>query len=92
MFTFLEVRCDGRVTGSSAGDYIVPARIAKAESHDAEYVIEKLEPILSHRRKERLLEVIGGRLESVQVVFDAPHDPHNGAAVVRSCALPGFST
>jgi tRNA (guanosine-2'-O-)-methyltransferase len=33
--------------------------------------------------------VIDQRLASVQVVFDAPHDPHNGAAVVRSCEAFG---
>ncbi len=25
------------------------------------------------------------RLDSVTVLMDAPHDPHNGAAVLRSC-------
>lgn len=75
--------------GVIRGDHIVPARIAKAESHDPEDVIARLEPIVLERRKERLLEVIGARLESVQVVFDAPHDPHNGAAVVRSCEAFG---
>ncbi len=36
--------------------------------------------------------VIADRLASVTVVFDAPHDPHNGAAVVRSCEVFGVST
>lgn len=78
-----------RSYGVITGDQIVPARIAKAESHDPERVIALLEPIVLDRRRERLLDVIHARLESVQVVFDAPHDPHNGAAVVRSCEAFG---
>jgi tRNA (guanosine-2'-O-)-methyltransferase len=68
---------------------LVPRLIARAEAHDAERVIELLEPLVLDRRRERLLSVIESRLASVQVVFDAPHDPHNGAAVVRSCEAFG---
>lgn len=50
-----------------------------------EGVIEILEPLVNPLRKERLREVLEGRLRSVTVVMDAPHDPHNGAAVLRSC-------
>jgi tRNA (guanosine-2'-O-)-methyltransferase len=55
------------------------------ETVDAEAVISVLEPLCTDERRERLLEVVGGRLASVTVVMDAPHDPHNGAAVMRSC-------
>ncbi|MBM4358436.1 MAG: RNA methyltransferase [Deltaproteobacteria bacterium] len=55
------------------------------ESVDAEAVIAVLEPLCTDERRERLLEVVRGRLASVTVVMDAPHDPHNGAAVMRSC-------
>lgn len=78
-----------RSYGVITGDQIVPARIAKGEAHDPERVISLLEPMVLDRRRDRLLEVIHSRLESVQVVFDAPHDPHNGAAVVRSCEAFG---
>lgn len=53
-------------------------------------VVETLEPLVSDARKQRLLEVIEQRLGSVTVVMDAPHDPHNGSAVVRSCDAFGI--
>lgn len=68
---------------------LLPARIARAERHDAERVVRLLEPLVLERRRDRLRGVIDQRLESVQVLFDAPHDPHNGAAVMRSCEAFG---
>jgi tRNA (guanosine-2'-O-)-methyltransferase len=59
------------------------------ERHDPARVVSLLEPLVLERRAQRLREVIAQRLSSVQVVFDAPHDPHNGAAVVRSCEAFG---
>jgi tRNA (guanosine-2'-O-)-methyltransferase len=76
-------------TGVIPGGHAVPARIARVESHDPERVIRLLEPLVLPRRRERLRSVIDARLASVEVVFDAPHDPHNGAAVVRSCEAFG---
>jgi tRNA (guanosine-2'-O-)-methyltransferase len=75
--------------GVLPGKHVVPSLIAKVERHDPKRVIELLEPLVLERRRERLLSVIEKRLGSVQVVFDAPHDPHNGAAVVRSCEAFG---
>jgi tRNA (guanosine-2'-O-)-methyltransferase len=75
--------------GVVPGTHLVPARIARAERHDPERVVRLLEPLVLERRRERLKSVIDRRLSSVQVVFDAPHDPHNGAAVVRSCEAFG---
>lgn len=51
--------------------------------------IQLLEPFVLERRRERLKQVIDRRMGSVRVVFDAPHDPHNGAAVIRSCEAFG---
>jgi len=48
-------------------------------------VVAALEPFVSEARRARLLSVIGERLSSVTVLMDAPHDPHNGGAVLRSC-------
>ena len=54
-------------------------------SWDAARVIEKLEPLVLERRRERIAEVIGGRLGSVALLLDELSDPHNRAAIVRSC-------
>jgi tRNA (guanosine-2'-O-)-methyltransferase len=55
------------------------------EQIDSEPVIAALEPLATEARCARLQEVIAERLDCVTVVMDAPHDPHNGAAVLRSC-------
>ena len=55
------------------------------ERIDPEPVIALLEPMVEERRRERILQVLAARLASVRLVMDAPHDPHNGAAVLRSC-------
>ena len=52
---------------------------------DPETVIAALEPFVTEERRARLQKVIADRLDSVTVLMDAPHDPHNGGAVVRSC-------
>jgi tRNA (guanosine-2'-O-)-methyltransferase len=53
-----------------------------------EGVIETLEPLVSDERRAR--GVIEQRLGSVTVLMDAPHDPHNGAAVLRTCEAFGI--
>jgi len=52
---------------------------------DVQQFIAALEAFTTDERRARLTTVIGDRLDAVTVVMDAPHDPHNGAAVVRSC-------
>lgn len=75
--------------GVVAGKDLLPALIKRAERHDPARVVRLLEPLVLERRAQRLRDVIGERLASVQVIFDAPHDPHNGAAVLRSCEAFG---
>ena len=75
--------------GVVPGTHLIPSRIANAERHAPARAIALLEPLVLDRRRERLKSVIASRLASVEVLFDAPHDPHNGAAVVRSCEAFG---
>ncbi len=59
---------------------------------DPEPIIAVLEELTREERRERLEDVIASRLRSVTVVMEAPHDPHNGAAVMRSCDAFGVYT
>jgi tRNA (guanosine-2'-O-)-methyltransferase len=55
-------------------------------------VQEVLEPLSSPARRERLRSVLADRLDSITVLLDAPHDPHNGSALMRSCDAFGVQT
>jgi tRNA (guanosine-2'-O-)-methyltransferase len=81
-----------RSVGVLPAEELISSAIAKAEAHDPEEVIRLLEPLVLEARRDRLQEVVRQRLGNVAVVFDAPHDPHNGAAVVRSCEAFGVHT
>lgn len=78
-----------KTPGVVSGKDLIPALIKRVENIDPARVVSLLEPLVLPRRAQRMREVIDQRLSSVQVVFDAPHDPHNGAAVVRSCEAFG---
>jgi tRNA (guanosine-2'-O-)-methyltransferase len=53
-------------------------------------VARVLEEFVTPERSVRLRSVIAARLDAVTVLMDAPHDPHNGAAVLRSCDAFGL--
>jgi tRNA (guanosine-2'-O-)-methyltransferase len=59
--------------------------LASLEVLDPVAISRTLEAFVQPARAERLRAVFAARVEAVTVVMDAPHDPHNGAAVIRSC-------
>ncbi|MBI4950606.1 MAG: RNA methyltransferase [Myxococcales bacterium] len=67
------------------------ARARALASCDPEPIIAVLEPLVTDARRLRLCAVVAARLEAVTLVLDAPHDPHNGAAVVRSADAFGLA-
>lgn len=57
--------------------------------HGAQQVTRALTPFLTEARRARIESVLAGRMDSVHVAVEAPSDPHNAAAVVRSCEAMG---
>ena len=74
---------------SEWGDHLA-GRIARGEI-DADIVIAALEPYASEKRRERLRQVFDARVEAVTLVLDGLHDPHNGAALVRTSEAMGLA-
>lgn len=56
-----------------------------AESWSDRSVIAALEPLVVERRRSRLQEVISHRTTDVTLLLDGVRDPHNCAAILRSC-------
>jgi tRNA (guanosine-2'-O-)-methyltransferase len=65
--------------------------VAAIDGLDAAAVARTLEAFVTDDRRARFEEVFARRLDAVTVLFDAPHDPHNAAAVVRSCDAFGVA-
>ncbi|MCC6555226.1 MAG: RNA methyltransferase [Polyangiaceae bacterium] len=64
--------------------------LAALRSIDVIEVARVLEPFVRPERALRLRSVLEARLDAVTLLMDAPHDPHNGAAVLRSCDAFGL--
>ncbi len=59
--------------------------LARLADLDQQAIVRLLDPFLTPERRARFDAVFSSRLDSVTVLMDAPYDPHNGAAVLRSC-------
>jgi len=57
-----------------------------------EEIIAALDPFVSDARKARIEEVLAQRLSGLTVVLQNLHDPHNGAAALRSVEGFGLTT
>lgn len=58
--------------------------MANLHALDTNEIGRILQEFVTAERSARIRSVIEARLDSVAVLMDAPHDPHNGAAVLRS--------
>lgn len=67
-----------------------PAPLAPHPALEPAAIVRALAPVLAPRRRRRIEAVVAQRLWSVTVVLEAPHDPHNAAAVLRSCEALGL--
>jgi len=63
-----------------------------ANGWTTEGIITVLEPLVVEPRRDRIWELVNRRTDNVTVAMDAPHDPHNGAAVMRTCDAFGLQT
>jgi tRNA (guanosine-2'-O-)-methyltransferase len=59
---------------------------------DPEIVCEALAPLLFDGRRERIDATIDARLLGLTLLIENLHDPHNGAAVLRSAEAFGLQT
>lgn len=55
-------------------------------------IIEVLRPYLTEDRVQRIEQVLASRMSGLTVAIENLHDPHNGAAVVRSLEAVGLTT
>ncbi|MCH9682659.1 MAG: RNA methyltransferase [Deltaproteobacteria bacterium] len=62
---------------------------ALVAEHGAHRVMTALGPYLTEARRTRIDHVVSGRVAGVHVAVEAPSDPHNAAAVVRSAEAFG---
>ncbi len=56
----------------------------------AQGVVELLEPLAGDERAKTISERVAQRIGSVTLLMDAPYDPHNAAAALRSCDAFGI--
>src|SRR5436305_1760595 len=59
---------------------------------DPARVCAVLAPLIAEERRARITTVLEARLGGLVVVLENLHDPHNGAAALRSCEAAGLTT
>lgn len=59
------------------------------EQHDPKHILEVLTPYVTEARQARIEDVVTARLTGIQIAIEAPSDPHNAAAVVRTAEALG---
>jgi tRNA (guanosine-2'-O-)-methyltransferase len=76
-----------------SADAVLPGpAVPWSSAWSAAGVASALEPLVTPARRARLQAVVERRLGNVTLLMDAPHDPHNGAAVIRTCDAFGVQT
>ncbi len=58
---------------------------------DEKLIIDALGPHLGDERRDKIDRVAAARLRGLVVVLENLHDPHNGAAALRSCEAVGVA-
>ncbi len=58
-------------------------------AHTAAHIIDTLVGYVTEVRQEKIERLLDGRLPQIQVAIEAPSDPHNAAAVVRTAEALG---
>ena len=54
------------------------------ENIPPEIIVEKLSPLISDKRKEKIDRILENRLASIQIAIERPYDPYNGLAIIRT--------
>lgn len=62
------------------------------ERYGVTAVTEAVRPMLTDERIQRVESVLDARLDGLAVVIENLHDPHNGAAAIRSIEAVGLTT
>lgn len=60
------------------------------KTHSATEIITTLSPYVTDARKQKIADVLAGRLAQIEVAIEAPCDIHNAFAVIRSAEAFGI--
>ncbi len=59
------------------------------ERYDPEHIAQTLRPYITQPRQAKIERLLDRRLSQIHVAIEAPSDPHNAAAVVRTAEAMG---